>query len=287
MEKIIELAKEEITRLEKLNKKVDKLLINVPEGSLKSQNVKGKTYYYHQYMIKDNNSEKNNCKGKDSNNVDSQLKIEYIKKDSTLAKDLANKQYNSALKSTITNNLKCLKTFVNKYQAEKMDNIYDNLSAARKKLVIPLYSTIKEQVRVWSEEEYEANNNYPENLRYETEQGDIVRSKSEVIIANILFKHREDILYKYEKPLTLIIDGRKKEVYPDFTIINVHTGKITYWEHAGLMDDGHYVNEFIRKMNSYVANGFAIGRDVAVSYETQGLPLDIKVVKRMVQDIIR
>lgn len=278
MEKIIELAKEEIARLEKLNKKVDKQLINVPKGSLKSQNIKGKTYYYHQYMVKDNSKD---------NNVGSQLKIEYIKKDSTLAKDLANKQYNSALKSTITNNLKCLKSFVNKYHADKMDNIYDNLSEARKKLVIPLYSTIKEQVRVWSEEEYEVNNNYPENLRYETEQGDIVRSKSEVIIANILYKHREDILYKYEKPLTLIVDGREKQVHPDFTIINVHTGKITYWEHAGLMDDSHYVNEFVRKMNSYVANGFAIGRDVVVSYETQGLPLDIKVVKKMVQGIIR
>jgi hypothetical protein len=168
-----------------------------------------------------------------------------------------------------------------------MDNIYDSLSDARKKLVIPLYQTIKEQVRTWSEEEYEENNNYPENLRYETEQGEIVRSKSEVIIANILYKDREDILYKYEKPLTLVIDGKEKQVHPDFTIINVHTGKITYWEHAGLMDDAHYVNEFIRKMNSYVANGFVIGRDVVVSYETQSLPLDIKVVKRMVQEIIK
>ena len=82
MEKIIELAKEEIARLEKLNKKVDKYLINVPEGSLKWQNIKGKTYYYHQYMVKDNNSEKNNRKGnekdkdKDSNNVGSKIKTE-------------------------------------------------------------------------------------------------------------------------------------------------------------------------------------------------------------------
>lgn len=276
MEKIIELAKDEIARLEKLYKKVDKQLTNVPEGCLKWQNIKGKTYYYHQYMVKDN----------ENKNVGSKIRTEYIRKDSTLAKDLANKQYYSVLKSTIINNLKCLKTFVNRYYDDKMDNIYDSLNDARKKLVIPLYLTIKEQVRTWSEEEYEENNNYPENLRYETEQGEIVRSKSEVIIANILFKHREDILYKYEKPLTLVIDGREKQVHPDFTIINVHTGKITYWEHAGLMDDAHYVNEFVRKMNSYVTNGLVIGRDVVVSYETQSLPLDIKVVKRMVQEII-
>lgn len=285
MEKITELAKKEIARLEKLNKKVDKQLIDVPEGSLKWQNIKGKIYYYHQYIVKDNNSEKNEDKDIENNNVVCKTKIEYIKKDSTLAKDLANKQYNSALKSTITNNLKCLKLFVNKYNADKLDNIYDNLSEARKKLVIPLYSTIKEKVRAWSEEEYETNNNYPANLRYETEQGDMVRSKSEVIIANILYKHREDILYKYEKPLMLIIDGREKQVYPDFTIINVHTGKITYWEHAGIMDDEHYATKFVRKMNVYVTNGLIPGKDVIVSYETQELPLDIKVVNRLVETI--
>lgn len=77
---------------------------------------------------------------------------------------------------------------------------------------------------------------HPENLRYETEQGDLVRSKSEVIIANILYQHRKDILYKYERPLEVMSDGKERNIYPDFTILNIHTGKVTYWEHAGRMD---------------------------------------------------
>jgi len=28
--------------------------------------------------------------------------------------------------------------------------------------------------------------------------------------------------------------GRMKTIYPDFTIINTNTGKVTYWEHAGV-----------------------------------------------------
>ena len=66
-----------------------------------------------------------------------------------------------------------------------------------------------------------------------------MRSKSEVIIANILAKNNEHLLYKYERPLEVVIAGHTQTIHPDFTIINIHTGKITYWEHAGRMDDAH------------------------------------------------
>lgn len=289
MENIIRIATEEIARLEKLNKTVDMHLMNVPEGCLKWQNVNGNTYYYHQYILKEKVSKKNS-KANTINTIDkncsSKIKTEYIKKSSPLARELANKQYYNSLKQAITDNLNQLEKFVNKYQSHKLDEIYDSLSDERKKLVTPLQLSVKEQVRLWNEEVYEKNNNYPENLRYETDQGDLVRSKSEVIIANILYKNRKDILYKYEKPLSLMIDGRERIIHPDFTIINIHTGKVVYWEHAGLMDDAHYATEFVRKMNSYVVNGLVMGREVVVSYETQGLPLDIGVVKRIVEQIL-
>lgn len=67
-------------------------------------------------------------------------------------------------------------------------------------------------------------------------------------IANILYQHKNDIIYKYEKPLEIIENGWRKTIYPDFTIMNVHTGKVVYWEHAGLMDDAVYANDFVRKM---------------------------------------
>lgn len=84
----------------------------------------------------------------------------------------------------------------------------------------------------------------------------------------------------------LTIGGVEKIVHPDFTIINIHTGKVVYWEHAGLMDDAHYANDFVRKMNSYVSNGLIIGKDVIVSCETQTLPLDIGIVKKIIEQVI-
>lgn len=52
------------------------------------------------------------------------------------------------------------------------------------------------------------------------------------------------------------------------------------------MDDPYYANDFVKKMNTYIANDLLPGRDVVVSFESQSTPLDIKVVKRLVKQII-
>ncbi len=269
MHNFIELAKEEVPRLENAIKKIDIFLNNVPEGCLKWQNKKGKTYYYHQFM------------------EDNKWVRRYIKKgELSLAKKLAQKHYYGAVKLILEKNLRELKRFLEKCPSQEMEKVYDDLSVERKNLVTPLQISVKEKVRKWQAESYEKNMMYPEHLRYETEQGDVVRSKSEVIIANILYQKQKDILYKYERPLEIVEKGRTKTIYPDFTILNKHTGSVTYWEHAGRMDDPYYANEFVLKMNAYIANDLLPGRDVMVTFESQNSPLDIKVVKRLVEQVV-
>lgn len=269
MHNFIELAKEEVPQLENILKKIDTFLDNAPEGCLKWQNRNGKTYYYHQFM------------------KDNKWVRRYIKKgELTLVKMLAQKHYYLAIKPILENTLNEIKRFTKRCPSNELEEIYDNLSIERKNLVTPIQTSVKEKVKQWQAEVYEKNLMYPENLRYETEQGDVVRSKSEVIIANILYHNRKDILYKYERPLEIIENGRKKTIYPDFTILNKHTGEIIYWEHAGRMDDSYYANEFVKKMNTYIANDLLPGRDVVVSLEASSNPLDIKVVKRLVKQII-
>lgn len=56
--------------------------------------------------------------------------------------------------------------------------------------------------------------------------------------------------------------------------------------HAGLMDDAFYANEFVKKMNTYIANGLMIGRDVVVTNETSLTPLDINVVKKLIKEAL-
>jgi len=71
------------------------------------------------------------------------------------------------------------------------------------------------------------------NKIHKTESGIWVRSKSEVIIANILY--RSNIDFQYEEKLYYTPTQWKE---PDFTIR--HNGKIWYWEHLGLLGDEQY-----------------------------------------------
>lgn len=280
MNNIIQIVRGEINKLEKTLERIDEFLSKAPEGCLKWQNRGTKTYYYQQYLVTEEN-EHNAQNGKQK------WGRRYLKKDEIqLAKLLAKKHYYLLVKSVAEKQLEALRHFIKKYPDSGIDDIYDHLSEERKSLITPLFMSVKEQVKQWESEVYEQTTMYPESLKFETEQGDVVRSKSEVIIANLLYKYRKDILYKYERPLNLIVNGMERTIYPDFTIINKYTGKITYWEHAGRMDDPYYAGDFVRKMNMYAAYGLLPGRDVVLTFETQENPLDIGVVKKLVKSLI-
>ncbi|WP_298210237.1 AAA family ATPase [Acidovorax sp.] len=84
-----------------------------------------------------------------------------------------------------------------------------------------------------------------EKLIYLTENGDLVRSKSEWIIADKL--KAAGIKYQYEQPL--ILDGVER--LPDFTIRDEDAGTVWYWEHNGMLSDGEYKKRWERKEAAY------------------------------------
>jgi AAA domain/UvrD-like helicase C-terminal domain len=89
-----------------------------------------------------------------------------------------------------------------------------------------------------------------EGLIHRTTRGELVRSKSEVIIANLL--HALGIAYAYEQPFT----GRDDSVrYPDFTIEDAETGRRVFLEHLGLMSEPAYRRRWATKLDWYRAQG--------------------------------
>ena len=88
-----------------------------------------------------------------------------------------------------------------------------------------------------------------ERLIHRTTRGEAVRSKSEVIIANLL--HSKELDYGYEA--TLEINGITK--YPDFTIEDDDTGETYYWEHLGMLSDPRYRRGWDRKLAWFKENG--------------------------------
>ena len=77
----------------------------------------------------------------------------------------------------------------------------------------------------------------------------MVRSKSEVIIANML--HERNIDYVYEKELQLGGESR----YPDFTIEDDDSGLVYYWEHCGMLHDPEYRARWELKLGWYKKHG--------------------------------
>ncbi len=90
---------------------------------------------------------------------------------------------------------------------------------------------------------------FEENLIHRTSRGEMVRSKSEVIIADHLAS--KSIEYGYEQPLT--IHGVTR--YPDFTIEDAESGMTYFWEHCGMLHVPKYRRRWEEKLAWYRTNG--------------------------------
>jgi len=272
---------EDVTKkkIEKLVKEKENLLAETiknlgksPEGALKCQNKEGVTYYYLQKK----------------NHITDKWEKTYLKKSqSSLIKQLAQKSYLRKVKRALEEQIHALNHFTSTYNETALEQIYENLPEERKQLVTPIALGVQQTLKAWDEETYEPYNAYSEYKIYETQRGETVRSKSEVIIANLLYQYSEDLDYKYERPLILHENnGKEVIIHPDFTIINKHTGKIHYYEHAGKMDDPRYAIDFVKKIEMYSANGILQGRELWVTYETAGMPLRMGNVRRIAESIL-
>ena len=92
--------------------------------------------------------------------------------------------------------------------------------------------------------EYLGIDKFSRERKYRTLSRDHVRSKSEVIIANILYQ--SGIPFQYEVSL-YAPDGPPRS--PDFTI--EWGGKTFYWEHLGMLDEVDYQQDWERKRAWY------------------------------------
>lgn len=105
---------------------------------------------------------------------------------------------------------------------------------------------------------------FSDNLRHTTENGEKVRSKSEVIIANAL--REKGVPYSYEKTLTF---SNGETLLPDFTI-TAKDGTELYWEHLGMLSDTGYARHWADKKRLYAQNGVVEGERLFTTTEEDG-----------------
>ncbi len=128
----------------------------------------------------------------------------------------------------------------------------------------------------WMQETYDHNSKNPENLIYKAVNGISVRSKSEAIIAMLLYTNK--IPFRYECALNL---GDIK-FYPDFTILHPKTEQLYYWEHFGLMDSPGYCQNAFSKQQLYAAHGILPSVHLLTTYENQAYPLNTELVEKKI-----
>jgi len=92
----------------------------------------------------------------------------------------------------------------------------------------------------------------PEGLIHRTSNGTGVRSKSEVIVYDVLDSLGLSI--QYEEPLLGKSRDPKDFRLPDFTVH--HRGRTWYWEHLGMLEKAKYREDWAVKIRWYQANDY-------------------------------
>lgn len=174
-----------------------------------------------------------------------------------------------------------LTRFQKNYDYQKIYDLYDNASDGRKKMISPIVSSTDDYIKEWLRiNEGNKNTFYGEGY-FLTEQGEHVRSKSEKIIADMLFKYK--VPYRYEPNVRI---DNTYDVFPDFVALNVRRRKTIYWEHLGKIDDMKYAFKNMNKLYQYEKNSYVLGDDLIVTMETTKEPLNVVQVEKKILDIL-
>ena len=210
-------------------------------------------------------------------NVRTYLPREKVK----LIKALAQKKYNILVLKELVGQRDALDKLVESYVPQNGEKTYASMPAEWRREIEPLILPESEFVEAWRNLRYKRK--FVENADFLTANGERVRSKSEIIIADAL--NSFGIPYRYEFPheLNAVNLSRCIKVFSDFTCLNVRTRKEFVWEHFGMMDDAEYLRNAMEKIELYACNGFYSGENLIVTMESRDKPLNSKMVNRLVE----
>jgi hypothetical protein len=125
------------------------------------------------------------------------------------------------------------------------------------------------------------SNFHPEGLIHTTDRGEKVRSKSEVIIANLM--HQLELDYVYEYPLEGSVQPGIRR--PDF-MVRASNDVMLLWEHLGMLHDPEYQAKWESKLGWYKANGFVENDNLFVTRDEADGSLDSQQLRRVAEQIL-
>lgn len=191
------------------------------------------------------------------------------------------REYDEKLIKELYKQEKRMERFLKNHDIARIDSIYENMCAGRKELVTPVKPTQEMRVNKWLDEHQGQKNTISAAPLYKTNKGEMVRSKSEKILADYFYNLK--IPYAYESSF-MLHDGRV--VYPDFALYSVRKDKTVYWEHLGLVDNPEYAIKNIKKLIDYEKSGLILGDTLLLSAESAESPLNLEAIKKKVEAVL-
>jgi len=121
---------------------------------------------------------------------------------------------------------------------------------------------------------------YAENLIHRCDNGQMVRSKSELVIATMLLEMGIDYMYEYP------VDGEQVpgKRRPDFSFVDP-AGDMILWEHLGMLSRDDYRKAWEQKKDWYAKNGFIEGKNLFTTQDDEKGGLDATIVKKVAETI--
>lgn len=236
-------------------------LRTLPEGSLGFRSTASGTEYVHLFN-----------EGSDRNT--------YIRKGITknpvLIARLARKKYLQVSNKLLKREIELLEKYLRFHTEPTSDNILGLLPAKFGKLPREMFFPNIRNSRAWQNKPYEQSTYKPHEKIHVTSKGLRVRSKSEVIIAELL--DAWGIPYRYE----MLIHFEGKTYCPDFTI-NIN-GKIFYWEHCGLMSDPDYRSRNLKKLRAYQKMGIVPWNNLIITYDTEDGAINSSIIEAEIRN---
>jgi len=246
--------------------KIENRMQSYPEGTLNYQMCNGVPQYFVNY---------GSTMDEDGKRARKRLYIP--SKNRKQAAVLAQKDYEKNAMNLMIKECRFIENMIEAMSSGLVENYFDNLPDARRKLVNPILKSQHFLEAEWKAQSYTPLSTDELVTNFYTERGERVRSKSEILIANQLYKR--GIAYKYECPLEL---SSTKVIYPDFSCFSRKSNRVMYWEHLGMMDNIGYCERNIDKISVFENHGLFPGTDLILTFETSSKPINTRMIDKII-----
>jgi len=260
-----EIIKMEIGIQEKLLSDSEEIVMNAPKGTLYVRERKRGVSYYKVCKEKQNGRWKNVHQ-----NINEQLHI---------IKALTDKKVAEKRIIKCKTNLKLLYGMLEKFESCDFDVILGTLPEKYQAVEKKLRDYLLEK---WKTAPFSQCPKDPQKHIHETHIGELVRSKSEVIIANALYSC--GIPFHYEERFPYL-DENGRYFYPDFVIM-LPDGRKLYWEHFGMLSKLSYCNHNAEKLYHYQMHGVHIGKNLIITQDDAKGSCNSAFIYRIIKDYI-